>query len=496
MAPSEGTTPSERYLAQLCCRCFLSLWSYPNLYTDEGKRGSGDGRELCDLLVAFGDDVLIFSDKHIEFSDSGNLDVDWKRWFRRAVMKSADQLHGAEKWLRKYPNRIYLDRQCTKPFPLPLPHPECARYHRIAVTRGSSEACARYHGGQGTRSLRISTDTQPPLPFTIGRVQPDKPYVHVLDEFTLDAILHELDTVDDFVAYLRKKEQLLTQPNRIIVATGEEQLLAIYLTNLNAEGDHDIVLPHDAMTADGIMFDEGFWEDMVRDPRYAAKKQADQVSYAWDSLIEQFIKYASPRTVGIEIDIGTGPSYMERALRIMAGEPRLRRRQLGDALIDAIKTSGGKRLARFVASNDYPDNVYIFLVLTNKEKVPYHEYRQHRVALLWAYCKVSKLRAPHAKHVVGIAVDSPDPERPGGSEDLVYLDVHDWTADHEAEARNLQQELGLLRDDNMRFQSSNMVEYPAANAAEPYKAAAPKPSTPLNRAQRRALAARSRKKRK
>lgn len=494
MAPSEGTTPSERYLAQLCQRCFLSLWSYPNLYTDESRRGSGDGRELCDLLIVFGDDVLIFSDKHIEFSDSGKLDVNWKRWLRRAVMKSADQLHGAEKWLRKYPNRIYLDRKCTKPFPLPLPPPERACYHRIAVTRGSRDACARYYSDQGTSSLRISSDTQSPLPFTIGRVQPDKPYVHVLDEFTLDAILHELDTIYDLVAYLRKKEKLLTNASRIIVATGEEQLLAIYLTNLNAEGDHDIVLPHDAMTADGIMFDEGFWEDMVRNPQYAAKKQADQVSYAWDRLIEQFIKYASPRTVGIEID--TGPSYMERALRIMAGEPRLRRRQLGDALIDAIRTSSGKRLARFVASNDYPDIAYIFLVLPNKEKLPYDEYRQYRVALLWAYCKVAKLRAPHAKHIVGIAVDSPDSERPGGSEDLVYLDVHDWTADHAAEARNLQQELGLLHDNNVRFRSTNTAEYPMTYTTEPHKAAAPKPRTPLNRAQRRALAARSRKKRK
>jgi hypothetical protein len=491
---SDGTTPSERYLTQLCRQCSLSLWSHPNLYTDSGKRGNGDGRELCDLLVVFGNDILIFSDKHIQFPDSGDLDVDWKRWFRRAVMKSVDQLHGAESWLRKYPNRIFLDRQCTKPFPLPLPSPEHARYHRIAVTRGTYDACVRYYGGGGTGSLRISTDPQPAMPFTIGRVQPDMPYVHVLDEFTLDVILSELDTIGDLVAYLRKKEELLTQPNRMIVATGEEQLLAIYLTNLNTAGEHDIVLPFDAEKADTIMFDEGFWEDMIRDPQYAAKKKADRESYAWDRLIEQFIKHASPRTIGTEVDVG--PSYMERALRIMAAEPRLRRRQLGHALIDAIQKSVGSRLTRLVASNDYPDTVYMFLVLPNKEGLPYDEYRKYRVALLLAYCKVAKLQAPRAKHVVGIAVDSPDPERKGGSEDLIYLDISDWTTANETEARMIQKEFGLMRDENVRLQQGSDKEYPDRKKPESLMMKPAVAPMPVNRAQRRALAAQARKQRR
>ena len=101
-AVSEGVTPSERYLGRLCRKSFLSLWSYPNLRTDEGKRhGKGVGNELCDLLVVFGNDVIIFSDKYIKFNESIDINVAWTRWFRKAVQASVRQLNGAEAWIRK-----------------------------------------------------------------------------------------------------------------------------------------------------------------------------------------------------------------------------------------------------------------------------------------------------------------------------------------------------------------------------------------------------------
>ena len=65
-ASAQGTTESERALTKLAKQAFLSLWSYPNVYTDVGRAGPGDGKELCDLLVVFGNDVLLFSDKDCE----------------------------------------------------------------------------------------------------------------------------------------------------------------------------------------------------------------------------------------------------------------------------------------------------------------------------------------------------------------------------------------------------------------------------------------------
>jgi hypothetical protein len=100
---AHGTTPAERYLQSLCERSFLTLWSYPCVFRDQKSSGRGDGKELCDLLVVFGDDILIFSDKSCAFPDTGNLQLDWSRWFRKAVIKSAEQIWGAERWLSEPP---------------------------------------------------------------------------------------------------------------------------------------------------------------------------------------------------------------------------------------------------------------------------------------------------------------------------------------------------------------------------------------------------------
>jgi hypothetical protein len=62
-----GTTPSEKYLAKLADKTFLNLWSYPNLFIDKMEGGTSVGKELCDLLVVCGDDIIIFSDKSIEW---------------------------------------------------------------------------------------------------------------------------------------------------------------------------------------------------------------------------------------------------------------------------------------------------------------------------------------------------------------------------------------------------------------------------------------------
>ena len=98
----EGITSAERYLKQLCDHTFLSLWSYLGTYRDQGKPDPhGDGKEVCNLLVVVEDHIIIFSDKDCKFPDSGDLDRDWSRWYRRAVRESADQVWGLSAGLRR-----------------------------------------------------------------------------------------------------------------------------------------------------------------------------------------------------------------------------------------------------------------------------------------------------------------------------------------------------------------------------------------------------------
>src|SRR5712691_4619204 len=150
---SKGFTPSEMLLADLCDQSFLSLWSYPNLFNDRGKVRSGSGKELCDLLVVFGDHILIFSDKSCNYPNTGDPITDWRRWYRRSVQASADQIYGAERWIRDFPDHIFLDHACTQQLPITLPSRSSMNIHRICIALGASE---RAQAQKGVGSLAIS----------------------------------------------------------------------------------------------------------------------------------------------------------------------------------------------------------------------------------------------------------------------------------------------------------------------------------------------------
>ena len=52
---------SEKYVADICTKSFLSLWCYAN------PQGRSSGKELCDFLVICDPDVVIVSVKDIKY---------------------------------------------------------------------------------------------------------------------------------------------------------------------------------------------------------------------------------------------------------------------------------------------------------------------------------------------------------------------------------------------------------------------------------------------
>lgn len=453
-----GETSTERYLQGLGKRSFLSLWSYGNPHTPEGRRGGkGAGKELCDLLVVFGDDVLIFSDKEVTFNETCEIQVGWQRWYRRAVSKSADQLLGAESWLTRFPEKVFLDKSCTVPLHARVAASGATRFHRICVANGAYGACHRFFGNSGIGSLVVNSglkgDEQHKSPFHIGDIRPARGFIHVFDEFCLNAVFRELDTADDFIAYLSRREAFLRAGAPEVMAAGEEQLLAIYLTNLDDDGEHNFVLPSnpgdDPPTH--VAIDETFWPEMLGNPQYIRKKQEDEKSRAWDRLIEHFIGLGD-RNLGEDGDF-------EAALRLVASEPRLRRRQLADALLGILdKTPSDQRGVRVVYSHDFPDRGYVFLLLPALPSQEYSDYRSDRRMMLEAYCTVAKLRCPHASVIIGFA--SEPKGSVGSSEDLLAIDVSEWDSEREAHARQLQVDAGLLLDQNVQTGGGRTEEYP------------------------------------
>lgn len=492
----EPKTASERYLSQLARRAFLSLWCYGNVHTDEGKTAeSGDGKELCDLLVVFGKHILIFSDKECAYTAHADPLVAWGRWYKRAVDKSVNQLLGAEKFIREHPDRLYLDKQCSVPFPFRLPDMKEAVIHRIAVTRGSYDAAVARWKGKSSTSLMINTELEGKAdhlktPFTIGWPAGRDRFVHVLDELTLDVLLGELDTVADLVEYFSEKERFLNSAKYIIVP-GEEELIAFYQTSLR-DGRHVLpyVAPGSSMSS-MITLQEGGWKDFDASPKRAARDAANKRSYLWDHIIEHQSKFIrsseSVSVLGGEYSV----DQQEELVRALASETRFGRRMLVDALDGVVRRPvvAGEQFTRRAQSLSVPDRYYAFTVMARRPSLDYQVYRENRAQVLTAYCRGVRLKHPDAREVIGIAIDPVTTDVT--SQDVVYMEfLHPPTPEELAASRKDCDELGIMKDSAMTETAYLAQEFPDSKPLTRFGRA----KAAGNRAERRAQASAQRRK--
>ncbi len=469
---STGSNLSETYLSSLCNKSFLSLWSYPNLFRDQGKYKSnkqnnkGDGKELCDLLVVFENHIVIFSDKKCSFPDSGDLQLDWSRWFKRAINYGAKQVWGAERWILNFPDRIFLDSGCSIPFPIKLPSVDDAIVHRIVVAHGSSKNCIKHLGGSGSLmifpnvigDMHIKTPKHECIPFAVGQVNPDKGYVHVFDDTTIEIVLTTLDTISDFTQYLLKKEEFI-QSGKLLSASGEDDLLAYYLQSYDEKQQHAFNLS-EAKEYDTITIDEGLWEDYAKSDLKKLQTEANKISYSWDELIEKFIYHI---TTGTSYRLSP-PNIQDQAeiLKYLARENRTRRRFLATSIHDLIaKTPKNHRATRIILPSNNNDPYYLFVLLPRLHGVNETEYRDTRGQMLEDLMIILKHDYPEAKNIIGLATETGlTSER---SEDLQYYDGSGWTAQKEKYAQDLKEEYinnGLIKKRTM-FRSV-VSEYPTS----------------------------------
>lgn len=443
-----GVTATERHLAQLGEKSFLNLWSYPNVYRDQKGSKTGDGKELCDFLVVCAPHVLIFSEKNISWN-TGDEQVAWCRWYRKAVKEAADQIAGAERWLAEHPDKVYLDSACSVPLPIPLPPLSERIVHRIVVARGSGAASREYFkGGSGSLAIEpgIVGDAhfkagrdRSIKPFHVGTVRPASGFVHVLDDGSLDFVMEHLDTISDFTAYLAEKEDFILS-GKLAYAASEEDLVAHYMLNTDSAGVHRIGPVDDPPEDAGkqLLVDGTHAQGLLRHPQYIAKRQADQPSYVWDALIKNFTSATLDGTSmvpeGVEYDIRN----TERAARLMAAQNRLSRRGYGEAIVDALEIGRGEdRFFRGMMQLDRPSSTTAFFFLTVKfaafmeKHGGYEAYRTYRRDLACIYAEALLLRNPHLKEVVGVAVE-PSGDGKGSSEDLVAIFQHEWSDEQKA----------------------------------------------------------------
>lgn len=376
---------SEAFVNDLCTTSFLSLWSYANPVRDDGK-------ELCDILVVCEPDIVVFSVKEVAPTGSGDILVDWKRWLKAAVEKSAKQAYGAARWLAAH--AAFKDADANA---FPLPAREDRRVHLVAAALGS----------QGKTPL-VSGD--------FGRG-----FVHVFDEQSLAIVMKELDTITDFTKYLRDKEELL-DGTKVMLNGGEEDLLAAYLhRGRSFPADHDL-----------LIIEPNTWDELSQKAEYRSKQVADRESRWWDGIIETFCE--DFRTRGLEF--GNTHSELEAVVRVMAREDRFARRILGQSWKEFMDAATERKVAARMLPS--PSGV-VYVFLATPRDVP----RDARKAELGLRCVVARGQYRDATTVVGLATEVYE-GKPGFSLDVVRLHMQEWSDVADEKCRRIQEELGYF----------------------------------------------------
>ncbi|OLE60675.1 MAG: hypothetical protein AUI36_12175 [Cyanobacteria bacterium 13_1_40CM_2_61_4] len=365
------------------------------------------GKELCDVLVVCAPDVVIFSVKNIALDDHESANH-LTRWQRKAIDASIRQVYGAQRALA----RMTEVAVPGKPYALPLPDGP-RTYHRVAVALGARGFAPIAEGDLG------------------------KGFVHVFEETALEVVLGELDTVTDFITYLRRKEAFL-QHTQVLVSGAEQEMLGLYI-------HHGRKFPTDH---DFMVISEGIWDEVTRKPEWARRKEEDQASYIWDRLINMLHEdfEAGVLVTGQAIEV------VEQVTRIMAREDRFARRILAKSYIDFMnQATRGEPRARI---NRSPSGViYVYLATSRTFD------RDARRAELGARCFVARGLNPDCTTVVGIATERYESGQ-SHSVDVACLIKADWTEADSAEVARLQNEVGIFRQ--VRTSRISEHEFPTA----------------------------------
>jgi len=380
---------AEQIAHELAYGSFLTDWCYPNPVLEDGK-------ELCDLLVVFGDVAIIWQIKSLKLRADGHYNS-------REVEKNARQAVGAARRLLDVGRPLVLQnaRRGEEEF-----DPATIREtFLISVLAGDGEDfLAATHSAN-------------------GRV------VHVFTADFMELALHELDTTSDFVDYLRAKEELLAH-TKLLILGGEEELLATYLL---AGRSFDSFSEATLLT-----IEDGSWEGYQSRGDTKRKKSADEISYSWDGIIDR----------AHECDEA---SY-ELVARELARTSRLERRILAKAMFEAAVLADKDGVhPLFRRTLDFNGRTYAFLFMDVDESE-----RDVRQRNLIAMCYAARSKFRNNSMVIGIATEKV--LQPSCSYDFCRLEIVDWSDDDEQIAAKLREEARYYADSTLRH--AQEYEYP------------------------------------
>lgn len=421
---------SEARLGQLTRRTFLSMWSYQNPYFETGK-------ELCDVLIVFGNDVIVMSDKLIQYGNHPEPQVNWRRWYRKAVAGSIKQLKGALRQLKRAPQDIYSDAFASSPFPFQLPPADQMRIHLVAIASGCETACEQFFGHPGLRINTRGADDSELL--TVGTYVDTGDFVHVIGKAALEAIFECFDTTRDFIDYLDRKKAALSQNDWIV--HGEASLVGGYM--LSQLGNCTFSIPVASFPVENnirVVYPE-VWSAYLSSKERKQREQIRAPSFVIDRLIEHFTDEYQNNSMVIGQDQPL--TYHEQAFRLIARESRLSRQLICAGFHEIWNESTATFWSTIVKSEDFPNLFYLWL-LYPEPPVELSEEQNEEILLdhLTHYMLVGRSKFPEAGLIVGICL--PNRECSKTSNLIRVMNGEHWTPNHQQLADELENKYGIL----------------------------------------------------
>ena len=305
MDSTEKGNIGEEFVNEIAYRSFLDYWCYPSPEDEYG-----DKKEICDLLILFGDSLIIISVKNYEFKDF------YSRYFRRTIDKAVKQIYGAERKLLNSERDIFIKhpkREIER-----FPKEKVANIHRVIVNLGD-----------GVRFYPFNKATKDDKVTILPGDEDDFP----------------LDTAKQFFEYAEQN----FNPNEkqsILVSGTEHDILASYLMNERSFPEYIQSKEYNGMF---VQLD-GNWTDYNQRNQVKAKRDLDKNSYFLDELVKR------------EVLTNHNENSVELATAILSFN-RFNRRVISKNFLqfyDAYKDAKGNFLARRYADFDGVGIVFAF----------------------------------------------------------------------------------------------------------------------------------------
>lgn len=277
----------EQAVNTIAFHTYLKYWCYPNPKDERGSK-----KEICDLLILFKDTAIIISIKNYSFKG------DYEKYFRSTLDKAISQVQGAERKLFDSIANVYIK------------HPDL------------EEICFNPQLYKNVYRLIVNLHTGP-LFYPGGKKTSKGKYIHIFNWFAFLKVVQELDTIPDFIHYLKTREEAFLEKD-VLIMTGKEEDWDIYtgkefhkyMEDFNPTEKVGLLLSGNELDllADyyfnekkfnkeiysteynmGSFELDGKWERYLSREEVQRKKKEDRASYFVDEFVKREVLYKTDR---------------------------------------------------------------------------------------------------------------------------------------------------------------------------------------------------------